>query len=133
MINIATSATPGTALNDGDLTATVRCAWTTVLAPLDIALRLRGIGSVTASGNVIVSYRWANLTASGSSTALLEDRADTDWQVAMTVDMNSETVVVRQVTIPVEGKHLAVRMENSTGGCVSAISLAVISRITKAG
>lgn len=129
MVNIATASS----LADGGVTSSARCAWGTTLAPTDVALRFRGLGNASASGNIVISYKWANLTASGSSTALLETQLDNNWQLAMVVEMNSTCAVAAQVNIPVDGSHLAIQVENSTAGAVSAISVVSISRFVKAG
>ena len=130
MITIATASV----LADGGETRSARCAWGSALAPFDIQLQLRGLGDSSATGNVNIYYKWANLTASGSSTALIS-AADglIGWNLAMVVEMNSTSIVTQSVSIPVEGMHLATAMENSTSGCVSAISLVSIARHVKAG
>lgn len=124
-----------TSMAAGAITYTGRCAWASALAPQDIQIQFRGHGDTSATAQVYVYYKWANLTTSASVTALL-DAANANmgnWNLAMAFDMNSASTVVQSVSIPVEGRHLAIALENSSSGTVSGVSIIAIARHSKAG
>lgn len=116
------------ALTQGSVTSSCRCAWNTALAPLYVQLTARGHGDASATAYVTVYYKWANLTTSASSTALL-DKAKANmanWGAAMSFEMNSVSTVVQSAVIPVQGKHLAVALQNESSGTVSNMSVVAV-------
>lgn len=112
------------AFADGGATITKVSMWALTSAPLEVNLRLVAEGAdISATGNCILSYMWFQETGTASATA---QTAGNNWTPAIVLDMNTTSAVQQIVTIPVEGNILMCQLENSSGGTLSAVSVAAI-------